>query len=78
MLGLRPNGGLCIDALSRLRRLGCHTPAIVLAQQADAPVDQRMFELDACFLSKPLRLENLRVVANHVLHSGKHCLEILD
>ncbi len=71
VLGLQSHGSLCIDSLIRLRELGCHTPAIVLAQQANAPVNQRMLELEASFLSKPLLLENLRVVANHVLHAGE-------
>jgi DNA-binding response OmpR family regulator len=71
VLGLQAHGSLCIDSLIRLRELGCHTPAIVLAQQANAPVDRRMLELEASFLSKPLLLENLRIVANHVLCAGE-------
>ncbi len=71
VLGLRLDGVLGIDTLAQLRKCGCRTPAIVLATQPKAISEQQVNELDALFLEKPFALENLRMVANHIVHSRK-------
>jgi CheY-like chemotaxis protein len=71
VLGLQVKGILGIDTLVRLRDSGCGTPAIVLAAQPKALVAQQFNDLDALFLEKPFALENLRIVANHVVHARK-------
>ena len=78
VLGLQPNGQFNLATLHRLREMGCRTPAIVLANPSREPFDQRMLELDVSFLSKPFVLENLRIVANHVLSTRKRAIELLD
>lgn len=71
VLGLQAQGVLGIDTLVRLRESGCRTPAIVLAAKPKASIAERINELDALFLEKPFALENLRVVANHVVHARR-------
>jgi DNA-binding response OmpR family regulator len=75
VLGLQTQGALDVDTLVRLRRAGCHTPAIVLAARDQASIAERLNELDALFLGKPFALENLRVLANHVIHARQCGLE---
>jgi DNA-binding response OmpR family regulator len=69
ILGLQPRGSLGFHSLARLREFGCQTPAIVLAAQPKAKVAQQIIDLDALFLGKPFELDNLRVIANHVIHA---------
>ena len=71
VLGLQAHGNLGVDTLVRLRATGCLTPAIVLAAQPKATLSQQIDELDALFLEKPFALENLRIVANHVVNARK-------
>jgi two-component system alkaline phosphatase synthesis response regulator PhoP len=71
VLGLQAHGVFGIDTLARLRDSGCRTPAIVLAAQPKSKLAERINELDALFLEKPFALENLRIVANHVVHARK-------
>ena len=69
VLGFQTQGALGIDTLTRLRTSGCCTPVIVLAARSKAELVPRLNELDALFLSKPFALENLRVLANHVIRA---------
>ena len=78
VLGLQPSGQFSLATLHWLRKMGCRTPAIVLANPSREPLDQNMLELDVSFLSKPFVLENLRIVANHVLSTRKRVLAMLD
>jgi DNA-binding response OmpR family regulator len=74
VLGLQTNGALDLETLVRLRASGCHTPTVVLASELVGPTGRGMIELEASFLSKPFALENLRIVANHVMHAQKYRL----
>ena len=78
VLGFQAEGGFDLSTLVQLRDSGCNTPAIVLAHERELPVDRRMLELDVAFLSKPFVLENLRIVANHVLYTRQNQLKQLD
>jgi DNA-binding response OmpR family regulator len=69
ILGLQARGDLGFHSLARLRDFGCQTPAIVLTAQPKAKVAQQINDLDALFLGKPFELDNLRVIANHVIHA---------
>ncbi len=69
VLGLQAKNALDLDVLTRLRRAGCQTPAIVLGARTKAPLTSELNERDALFLGKPFALENLRVLANHVVHA---------
>jgi DNA-binding response OmpR family regulator len=69
VVGFQAEGDFNLDTLTQLRDDGCSTPAIVLAHASEAPIDQRMLELDVAVLTKPFALENLRIIANHVLHA---------
>ncbi len=78
VLGFQTQGDFNLNTLSQLRELGCGTPAIILAQGSEAPLDQRMLELDVAVLTKPFALENLRIIANHVLHARPSKSDYLD
>lgn len=69
VLGLQVHGSLGVDSLARLRASGCRTPAIVLSAESKTQLVPRLNELDAMLLSKPFAFENLRALANHVIHA---------
>ncbi len=56
-----------LDALARLRELGCCTPAIVVSALPPDMVQYEVHELNALFLPKPFALENLLRIANRVV-----------
>jgi len=69
VLGLQVDGALGVESLARLRAAGCRTPAIVLSAESKYRLVPRLNELDAMLLSKPFAFENLRALANHVIHA---------
>ena len=74
VLGFQSRGALGMDTLTRLRNSGCRTPVIVLASRSQSELVPHLNELDALFLSKPFALENLRVLANHVIRAYQYGL----
>jgi DNA-binding response OmpR family regulator len=72
VLGFQAQGALDLDTLTKLRTSGCRTPVIVLAARSESELVPRLNELDALFLSKPFALENLRVLANHVIRAYQY------
>jgi two-component system alkaline phosphatase synthesis response regulator PhoP len=72
VLGFQSRGALGIDTLTKLRNSGCRTPVIVLASRSQSELVPHLNELDALFLSKPFALENLRVLANHVIRAYQY------
>lgn len=56
-----------LDALARLRELGCWTPAIVVTAFPEDALKRHADELGAFLLPKPFALDKLRVIANRVI-----------
>jgi two-component system response regulator (stage 0 sporulation protein F) len=69
VLGIQERGSIDIETLARARNIGVRTPAIILASCPKSQLARQLEELDATLLGKPFALENLRVVANHVIHA---------
>ena len=65
---VRMPGMTGLEALAKLRGLGCRTPAIVVSALPGEMVQPEVQELNAFFLPKPFSLENLRRIANRVVN----------
>lgn len=69
VLGLQDRGSIDMDTLARARENGVRTPAIILSTCPKSQIAPQLEQLDATLLGKPFALENLRVVANHVVQA---------
>jgi len=66
---VRMPGESGLDALERLRRRGCRTPAIVVTSFPADANRRRVAELGAILLPKPFNLDELRVATDFVLRT---------
>jgi CheY-like chemotaxis protein len=63
-------------ALERLRRKGCHIPAIVVTAFPEEVTQQRVDHLEAVLVSKPFRLDEFRTAAAVALQSNSRRADI--
>ena len=70
---MRMPGSTGLEALARLRAIGCWIPTIVVTAFPEEVVKRQASELGALLLPKPFALDRLRALANRILAKRRLC-----